>query len=168
LGRPTIFNLLGPLTNPAGAEYQLLGVGRPGLRPLMAAALARLGTKRAAVVSGEEGLGEVSLAGPTAVTDINAGSIRELRWTPEDFGLSAGSLETLTVSGPDQSAAIVREVLARRPGPARDIVVLNAAAALWTVGRCDTPRAAAELAAEAIDAGAAARLLEQLVKATHR
>ncbi len=87
LGIRTIFNLLGPLTNPAGAEFQLLGVGKAPLRPLLAAALARLGVRRAVVVAGDDGLGEVTIAGPTSVTEVVDGSLHELRWTPEDFGL---------------------------------------------------------------------------------
>jgi anthranilate phosphoribosyltransferase len=168
LGIRTIFNLLGPLTNPAGAEYQLLGVGRGPLRPLLAAALNRLGARRAVVVSGEDGLGEVTLSGPTAVTEVAAGVLGERRWTPEDFGLPTSSLETLCVSGPEESAALVRQVLAGAAGPARDIVLVNAAAGLWTVGRGDSLRGAARRAAEAIDSGAAAKLLAELVQATRR
>ena len=168
LGIRTIFNLLGPLTNPAGAEYQLLGVGRGPLRPLLAAALNRLGARRAVVVSGEDGLGEVTLSGPTAVTEVAAGVLGERRWTPEDFGLPTSSLAALCVSGPEESAGLVRQVLAGAAGPARDIVLVNAAAALWTVGRDDSLRGAVRLAAEAIDSGAAAKLLAELVRATHR
>jgi anthranilate phosphoribosyltransferase len=168
LGIPTIFNLLGPLANPARAEYQLLGVGKARLRPLLAAALARLGVRRAVVVCGDDGLDEVTLSGPTAVTDVVGGSLRELRWTPDDFGLRPAPLDALRVAGPDESAAMIRQVLSGAAGAARDVVVLNAAAGLWTVGRSDSPRQAAELAAAAIDSGAAARLLAQLAKATQR
>jgi len=168
LGFPTIFNLLGPLANPARAEYQLLGVGKARLRPLLAAALARLGVRRAVVVCGEDGLDEVTLAGPTAVTEVTGGALEELRWTPEDFGLRAGPLDSLRVSGPDESAAMIRQVLAGVAGTPRDVVVLNAAAGLWTAGKSDSPRQAAEIAAAAIDSGAAARLLAQLAAATHR
>ncbi len=168
LGIRTIFNLLGPLTNPAGAEYQLLGVGRGPLRPLLAAALNRLGARRAVVVSGEDGLGEVTLSGPTAVTEVAAGVLGERRWTPEDFGLPTSSLAALCVSGPEESAGLVRQVLAGAAGPARDIVLVNAAAALWTVGRDHSLRGATRLAAEAVDSGAAAKLLAELVRATHR
>jgi anthranilate phosphoribosyltransferase len=168
LGIPTIFNLLGPLANPARAEYQLLGVGKARLRPLLAAALARLGVRRAVVVCGDDGLDEVTLYGATAVTDVVGGSLRELRWTPDDFGLRAAPLDALRVAGPDESAAMIRQVLSGAAGAARDVVVLNAAAGLWTVGRSDSPRQAAEMAAAAIDSGAAARLLAQLAKATQR
>ncbi|HXT59334.1 MAG TPA: anthranilate phosphoribosyltransferase, partial [Pirellulales bacterium] len=128
LGVRTIFNLLGPLTNPAGAPFQLLGVGRDELRPLLAAVLARLGTRRAAVVRGADGLGEVTLAGETRVTEVRDGELREFVWTPADFGLERASLESIEVAGPEQSAALVREVLAGRSGAARDIVLMNAAA----------------------------------------
>jgi anthranilate phosphoribosyltransferase len=168
LGIPTIFNLLGPLANPARADYQLLGVGKARLRPLLAAALARLGVRRASVVSGDDGLDEVTLSAPTAVTNVVDGSLNELRWTPEDFGLCSASLDGLRVTGPDESAAMIRQVLSGAAGAARDVVVLNAAAGLWTAGRSDSLRQAAEMAAAAIDSGAAARLLAQLAKATQR
>jgi len=166
LGFRTIFNLLGPLANPAGAEYQLLGVGKAPLRPLLAAALARLGVRRALVVCGDDGLGEVTISGPTAVTEVVDGSLSELRWTPADFGLNRAPLDGLQVAGPEESAAIIRQVLAGAAGAARDVVVLNAAAGLWTVGHSDSPREAAQMAAAAIDSGAAARLLAQLAEAT--
>jgi anthranilate phosphoribosyltransferase len=168
LGIPTIFNLLGPLANPARAEYQLLGVGKPRLRPLLAAALARLGVRRAVVVSGDDGLGEVTLAGSTSATEVTGEALGELRWTPEDFGLSRSPLDALEVAGPDESAAVIRQILAGGVGPARDIVVLNAAAGLWIAQRSDSPREAARLAAGAIDSGAAAKLLEQLIRVSRR
>ena len=166
LGVPTVFNLLGPLTNPAGASYQLLGVGRSELRPLLAAALARLGTRRALVVHGEDGLGELTLAGPTRVTEVRGDSLRDFVWTPGDFGLEPSSLDAIRIDGPPSSAAMIRAVLDGEPGPARDIVVLNAAAALWIAGLADQPLAAAQLAAQAIDTGAARDLLARLVERT--
>jgi anthranilate phosphoribosyltransferase len=162
LGFPTIFNLLGPLANPASAPFQVVGVGRSELRPLVAEALMLLGTRRALVVHGEDGLDEVTLAGPTRVTEVSADGLRNFSWTPSDFGLSPTSLESLQVSGPEESARVIREVLAARPGAARDIVVINAAAALWTAGKAETPVACAELAAGAIECGAALALLENL------
>jgi anthranilate phosphoribosyltransferase len=167
LGVRTIFNMLGPLTNPAGAPFQLLGVGRDELRPLLGAALARLGTRRAAVVRGADGLGEVSLAGETRVTEVRDGKLREFVWTPADFGLERASLESIEVAGPEQSAALVREVLAGRPGVARDIVLMNAAAALWVAGRAATLPSGVEQAAAAIDSGAARELLARLVERTN-
>jgi anthranilate phosphoribosyltransferase len=167
LGIRTIFNLLGPLANPAGATYQLLGVGLPELRPLIASALGMLGTERALVVSGGDGLGEVTVAGPTDVTQIDSAGEREFEWQPTDFGVPQSSLEAIQVQGPDESAAIVRQVLAGESGPARDIVLLNAAAGLLTAGRCETPAEGAALAAEAIDRGAAAQLLMNLARLSH-
>jgi anthranilate phosphoribosyltransferase len=166
LGVPTIFNMLGPLCNPAGAVYQLLGVGKPALRPLIAQALARLGTKKGVIVSGEDGLDEVTLAGTTHVSLIRQGDVRELSWTPEDFGLSISPLDSLQVSGPAESARIIREVFAGEPGPAREIVVLNAAAALFAGEKSDDLRQCARMAAEAIDSGSVAGLLARLAEAT--
>ncbi len=163
LGFPTIFNLLGPLANPASAPFQVVGVGRSELRPLVAEALMLLGTRRALVVHGEDGLDEVTLAGPTRVTEVSADGLRNFSWTPSDFGLSPTSLESLQVSGPEDSARVIREVLAARPGAAYDIVVINAAAALWTAGKAESPAACAELAAGAIETGAALALLENLI-----
>lgn len=167
LGIRTIFNLLGPLANPAGAAYQLLGVGLPELRPLIASALGMLGTERALVVSGGNGLGEVSLAGTTAVTQIDSDGEREYQWQPSDFGLRQSTLEAIQVTNPEKSAEIVRNVLAGEAGPARDIVLLNAAAGLLAAGKCGTPTEGATLAAEAIDSGASAKLLEQLAQLSH-
>ncbi len=166
LGVPTIFNLLGPLSNPAGAEFQLLGVGKAHLRPLLAEALALLGVRRALVVHGEDGLDEVTLSGVTEVTEVAAGTTREFCWTPEDFGLRRAGLDALTVAGPAESAAAIREILGGRPGPGRDIVVLNAAAALWLAGRAESAAEAARQAAAAIDSQAAARLLAGLAELT--
>lgn len=172
LGVPTIFNLLGPLANPARAEFQLIGVGRAEARPLLAAALARLGARRALVVRGDDGLDEVTLAGTTQVTEARDGETREFTWRPADFGIrdyggSTADLESLRVEGPDQSAALVRDVFGGKPGPAREIVVLNAAAALWVAAAGDSPPACAARAAEAIDSGAAAALLARLVERTN-
>jgi len=167
LGTPTIFNLLGPLSNPAGAPFQVLGVGRAELRPLLAEALALLGTERAVVVCGEDGLDEVTLAGATRVTEVHAGQTRDFVWRPQDFGIEPASLDTLRVAGAEESAALIRGVLAGAPGAPRDIVVLNAAAALWTARAAATPREGARQAADAIDRGAAAALLARLVEKTN-
>jgi anthranilate phosphoribosyltransferase len=164
LGVPTIFNLLGPLTNPAGAEYQLLGVGKPHLRPQLASALALLGAHRAVVVCGEDGLDEVTLAGATFVSETIPGETREALWRPEDFGLEQQSLEATRVEGPEESAAMIRDILHGKPGPARDIVILNAAAALWTAKAESNFQSAAHRAAAAIDTGAAKELLVKLGK----
>ena len=174
LGTRTIFNLLGPLTNPAGAEYQLLGVGRSELRPLLASALQRLGAKRAVVAGGSDGLGEVTITGPTEVCEVASFGgaapsyeVKDFRWTPADFDVPVGAIEPITIDSPAASAALVREVLRGAVGPARDIVVVNAAAALWTANRAPTTATAAALARTAIDSGAAAKLLEDLVRLTN-
>lgn len=167
IGGRTIFNLLGPLSNPAGAEHQLLGVGLAEIQPLVAEALAQLGTQRSLVVRGEDGLGEITLAAPTQVIEISGGACRELRWTPADFGFAPVSLAGLEVDGPRQSAALVRRVLAGEAGPARDIVLMNAAAALWTVGKAASQPEGVARAAAAIDSGAAEQLLARLVEMTN-
>jgi anthranilate phosphoribosyltransferase len=168
LGVPTIFNLLGPLSNPAGAAFQLLGVGKPHLRDLLARALMNLGTRRAVVVCGDDGLDEVTIAAPTRVTVASAGELRELTWTPEDFGLQRSPLDTLIVDGPAESAAMIRSVFEGAAGPARDIVIANAAAAMWTAGKSDSLDESARLAVAAIDSGAARDLLARLVESTNR
>ena len=163
LGVPTIFNMLGPLTNPAAAPFQLLGVGRPELREMLAEALVLLGTRRALVVCGEDGIDEVSLAGVTNVSEAT-GAVRGFTWTPEDFGLEPAGSKSMLVDDPDSSAAMIRDLLAGQSGPPRDIVVINAAAALWTAGRDESPSRCAQIAAEAIDSGAAGDLLARLAE----
>jgi anthranilate phosphoribosyltransferase len=166
LGVPTIFNILGPLANPAGAPFQLLGVGRSQFQPLMAKALALLGTRRAVVVRGHDGLDEVTLADVTHALEVCGGTTHPHDWEPAHFGLARASLDTLRVDGPEASAAMIRGIFAGHPGPARDIVVANAAAALWTVGRSDDLAECARRSAEAIDSGAASGLLARLVEYT--
>ena len=171
LGRPTVFNLVGPLCNPAGAAVQVIGVGRPAAREPMAEAARLLGARRAVIVSGHVGsdadgpaFDEVSLFGPTDVIDVTPPATARFRWTPEDFGLAtlpAARLADLEVSGPAESSQAIRGVLAGERSPRRDVVVLNAAAVLWAAGRAADPGAAAALAASVIDSGHAARLLER-------
>lgn len=167
LGIRTIFNLLGPLCNPASAPFQLLGVGRPELRPLLSEAMRQLGTPRVAVVCGEDGLDEVTLNGLTRVTLLDQGKLTELAWSPEDFGCSATTLESLAVEDAVGSAAMIRRVLNGELGPPRDIVVMNSAAALWTAGVDGSLSNCGRLAARAIDSGAASATLERLAKASH-
>jgi anthranilate phosphoribosyltransferase len=164
LGVPTIFNLLGPLSNPAGAPFQVIGVGRGEMRRKIAAALVELGTRGAIVVHGDDGLDEVTLTGPTHVSHATVDGVREFAWTPSDFGLSRAPLDDMLVEGPEESAAIIRRVLAGEKGTPRDIVVANSAAALWVAGRAKTVVEAATLATAAIDSGAAARLLATLAE----
>jgi anthranilate phosphoribosyltransferase len=168
LPHATIFNLLGPLANPAGAPYQLLGVGKPKLREKLAEALLLLGTERAVLVTGDDGLDEVTIATTTSVTVAEGGQRSDLRWSPADFGLSTSRLDTLLVDGPMQSAAMIVQVLDGQQGPAFDIVVINAAAALWTARKATSPIQCAELAQWAIESGAARELLARLVERTNR
>ncbi len=167
LGVPTIFNLLGPLCNPAGVQYQLLGVGRPELRVLLAQAAAELGGKRVVVVHGQGGLDEVSLSGTTWATVATPHGTQELCWTAKDFGLRPVSVEELQTQGPQQSAQRIEQVLRGedRTG-ARDVVLANAAAALWCAGACATVEEGVHRAAEAVDRGAAWELLQRWIQAT--
>lgn len=174
LGVRTIFNLLGPLSNPAGAEFQLLGVGKPELMPLLAGALTLLDTRRTAVVCGDDGLGEVTIGAGTKVRLVartrpgEPYRTSDLAWTPDTFGLpQAPSLAPLSIDSAAAGAAIVRDVLSARPGPARDIVVANAAAALWIAEKYATPHEAARAAERTLDSGAAAELLARLVEKTN-
>jgi anthranilate phosphoribosyltransferase len=143
-----------------------LGVGRAELRPLLAEALTKLGTRRTLVVHGADRLDEVTLADVTKVTEAAGTQLREFEWTAADFGLPPAGRETMQVDGPRQSAEIIRAILDGHPGPPRDIVVANAAAALWTVGRSESLRECARLAAKAIDNGAARDLLARLAERT--
>ncbi len=167
LGVPTIFNLLGPLCNPAQVQFQLLGVGRPELRPLLAQAAAELGPRRVAVVHGEGGLDEVGLCGTTWATVATDRQTHELCWTPEDFGLDRVTLEELQAEGPEHSAGRIEQVLRGedRSG-ARSVVLANAAAALWCAGACATVAEGVQRAAEALDQGAAWELLQRWIQAT--
>lgn len=168
LGISTIFNILGPLANPAGAQFQVLGAGRPELRPLLAEAVQQLGTRRTLVVSGEGGVGDVTCSGVTYVSEVTPEAIHEYQWEPGDFGVERSPLEALTVDGPAASADLIRRILAGEPGPPRDIVVLNAAAGLLVAEVATDPKSAAEQAADAIDSGAAAAVLERLAAVSHR
>ena len=166
LGVRTLFNCLGPLANPAGAAYQLLGVGRPEWLDRMAGALALLGTRRSVLVHGRDGLDEVSPAAPTLVRIVEGGRITAAEWTPEDFGVPGCSLAELRADGPDESAAIIRAVLAGGAGPAADVVVANAGAALIAAGRAASPAEGAAIARRALANGKAAAVLAALVRIT--
>jgi anthranilate phosphoribosyltransferase len=159
LGFATIFNLLGPLCNPAGAKRQMIGVGKRDLHQPMANVLARLGTERSIVVHGTDQTGEVSLSAPTDVIDVTDTGMMSCVWQPEDFGLRTQPADCLRIADAADSAALIRRIMAGEDGAARDVVVLNAAAALWTAGLDDSPRRCAEIAATAIDDGKAAGLL---------
>ncbi len=165
LGVRTIFNCLGPLANPAGAAFQVVGVGGRDLLEPMSGALARLSIEHAWVVIGEDGLDEVTLTGKTLVRQVRQGRVLELTLSPDDFGLPKCRLEDLSAGGPEESAAMIRQVLKGDAGPCLDIVLANAATALLVVGRVhDLPEGVA-LARESIRSGQAARVLDKL-KAT--
>jgi anthranilate phosphoribosyltransferase len=149
----TIFNLLGPLSSPAGVRRQLLGVAEARLVPLIAGALSRLETTRAIVVHGADGTDELSLAGPNYAVIVEDGSTRELVIDAADFGLQRADRAALAGGDAQMNAAITRSVLAGDRGPARDVVVLNAAAALFVGGRVAGIAEGVELAAESIDSG---------------
>ncbi len=162
LGVPTLFNYLGPLCNPAGASYQVLGVGRADLQEKIASALLQLPIQAAIVVRGEDGLDEVTLSADTQVLYIRNGSIKRIQWNPGSFGKSSIAIESLCVESPSESAEVIREILAGKLGPARDIVVCNAASGLWLAGIEQNLLAAVERCEKAIDRGDAAKTLTQL------
>ena len=166
IGIRTVFNILGPLTNPAGAQHQLLGVGDPAAAPKMAAVLGRLGTRKALVVYSEEGLDEVSLSGWTLVNELSDGGIKTYSITPEDAGLTRAPLEVLRSGSPAENAERMRSVFAGYLGPDRDFVLINSGAALVAAEKAPDVRAGVKLAAEAIDSGAAMRALTSFVEAT--
>jgi anthranilate phosphoribosyltransferase len=163
LGVATLFNCLGPLANPAGAPYQLLGVGRPTWLDPMAGALSQLGTRHALVVCGRDGQDEISLAAPTQVREIRAGVISAWEWTPADFGLAACDQDELCVESPKASAAVIRSVLDGADGPAARVVVANASAALIAADRVDNLVEGVAMAREALAAGRARSVLDRLI-----
>jgi len=167
IGTRTIFNLLGPLTNPAGAHSQILGVFSPDLVDLMAAALVELGVERAYVVHGFGGLDEISLAGETLVAEVREGAVRRFALTPEDFGLAPAPLEALQGGTPQDNATIIRGLLAGETGPRYDIVVMNSAAALVVTGIARNFREASTFARQALASGAALSKLQQLQRFTN-
>lgn len=164
LGVRTLFNCLGPLVNPAEAPYQLTGVGKPELLDLLAGALAKLGVRRALLVCSRDGLDEVSLSSATEVREVRGGTVTSLEWQPEDFGLARCSASELRAEGPEESADLLRRVLAGEEGPAYRVVLANAAAALLAAGKAGTPKEGVVLATEAIRSGRAREVLERLVK----
>ncbi len=166
LGVRTIFNILGPLTNPADAPNILMGVFHPDLVGIQVRALQRLGAEHALVVYGKDGMDEVSLGAATVVGELKNGEITEYEIHPEDFGMAMASNRTLRVESPEQSMSMLRGVLNKEPGAARDIVILNAGAALYAANVAKSMKAGIDLARQAIDSGAAQGKLEQLVSTT--
>ena len=166
LGVRTIFNILGPLTNPAGAPNILMGVFHPDLVGIQVRALQRLGAEHALVVYGRDGMDEVSLGAATLVGEYKDGDIREYEIHPEDFGLTMASNRTLKVETPEQSKTMLRAVLDNEPGPARDIVILNAGVALYAANVAATMADGVALAREALASGKALAKMHQFVART--
>jgi anthranilate phosphoribosyltransferase len=167
LGVRTAFNLLGPLTNPAGASRQIVGVPRPEHTELLARALLLLGATRAWVVHGADGLDELSTTGYTKVSECRDGAVQTFYVHPADYGLAKSSRDALLGGDAVENAHRVRDILGGGDGPTRHIVLLNAGAALFVAGRADSVRAGIAQAGQAIDAGAARTVLERLVEVSH-
>ena len=163
LGIRTIFNILGPLTNPADAPNILMGVFHPDLVGIQVRALQRLGAEHAVVVYGRDGMDEVSLGAGTLVGELKDGQVSEYEIHPEDFGMAMASNRTLKVDTPEQSRSMLMGVLDNQNGPARDIVILNAGAALYAANVTDSMLAGVHLARAAIESGAARQKLDQLI-----
>ncbi len=170
IGIRTIFNILGPLTNPAGARHQLIGVGQSGISAKLAEALAAMGCQHAVLVRAEEGLDEVGIEGGTEVTDYDArhGEIRTYHVTPEDFGLTRGRPGDLLGGGVEDNVRITREILSGAPGPRRDVVLMNAGAAIYAADRTTSIAEGIELARSALDNGSALARVGQLAELTQR
>lgn len=162
LGARTIFNALGPLTNPAGATRHLIGVYSRSLTDTLAEVLRTLASERAFVVHGLDGLDEISTTGPTQVSELKGGTVSTYEITPEDLGIARASADDLAGGNAETNAAILRRVLNGEPGPRLDIVLLNAAAAIVAGGAADDLPAAMELARETVDSGRAVEKLEEL------
>jgi anthranilate phosphoribosyltransferase len=163
LGVRTIFNILGPLTNPAGVPNQLLGVFSEDLVEPMAEVLQRLGSRHVLVVHSRDGLDEIGIGDNTEVAELKDGEVRRFSIRPEDFGMRRAPLESIQVEGPEESLAMLRGVLEDRPGPARDIVVLNAGAAIYVAGLTDSLAEGMRWADSAIASGEARNRLDRLV-----
>lgn len=166
VGARTVFNLLGPLTNPAGARAQVMGVPSADLIDLAAATLAELGAEHAFVVHGAGGLDEISLAGETQIAEVTKGSVRRYRVTPDDFAVAHAAIEAVRGGTAHENAATILKIFEGRDGPKRDIVVVNAAAALVAAGIATSFSEGAHLAAQALSSGAAREKLRALAKFT--
>jgi anthranilate phosphoribosyltransferase len=162
----TIFNFLGPLTNPAGARRQLIGVSDPAFLDTLAGALARLGAAKALVVSSHDGLDEMSTSGRTRVVEVDGPDLRSYEVGPEDVGLATASYGDVAGGTPEANAEVTRRILAGEPGPRRDLAVFNAGAAIFVAGRSDTLEQGVRAAEVAVDSGAAARSLDSLIALT--
>lgn len=167
LGFSTVFNLLGPLLNPAGAPARLCGVYSPALISRFSTALQALGTERGMVVHGH-GLDEITIAGPTLVAEIGNGSIRRYTIFPEEYGISRSPHSALAGSSPQDNAEIIRMILSGDPGPAHDVVVMNAGAAIYLGGKAPDLERGIQKAEEAVASGAASERLDALIHASRR
>lgn len=163
----TVFNLLGPLTNPASASAQVVGVYSADLVEKLAEALSMLGVHRALVVHGDDGLDEITITAPTRVAEVREGSVRSYEVTPEEFGFKRARLQAISGGDASDNAAIIREILEGNKSARRDVVLLNAAAALVAAARADHIRDALPLASQSLDSGAARRKLEAMVRFTN-
>jgi anthranilate phosphoribosyltransferase len=166
LGVRTVFNFLGPLTNPAGARRQVVGVSDPGKLETMAAALGQLGTERALVVSSADGLDEFSVSGATRVVELRDGGLSTYDVTPEEVDLEPAAEGAVGAGTPEQNALVLREVLAGNPGTERSLAVLNAGAAIYVAGGAEALAEGVRTAERSVDSGAAAGVLERWVEAT--
>ena len=164
IGIRTVFNILGPLTNPAGADRQVIGVADPSMADRMARVLGQLGSRKALVVHGSDGMDEITITGPSTVWQLENGEVTEFEVTPGGLGVSVSSADSIQATSAEHSARIARSVLAGESGPARDVVLLNAAAALVAADRADSLAAGVELAARAIDSGDAQARLDAVVE----
>jgi anthranilate phosphoribosyltransferase len=163
----TVFNLLGPLTNPAHASAQVVGVYSVALVEKLAEALSMLGLHRALVVHGLDGLDEITITGPTRIAELREGTVRTYEVTPEEFGMNRGTLDEISGGDAAANAYIIRDILAGRKSPRKDVVLLNAAAALLAAGKVDHLADALPLASKSIDSGAASEKLQALVRFTN-
>ncbi len=168
VGIRSVFNVLGPLTNPAKANVQILGVYDPGLTSVLAEVLKRLGSTSAMVVFGEGSFDEITITGPTQVSELRDGTIRNYRIEPEDFGMTRAGIADIKGGDAKENAAIVREVLDGASGPRRDMVLLNAGATFYAASKAPDIQGGITLAAESIDSGTARQSLERLIERTNQ
>jgi len=163
----TLFNVLGPLTNPAGADNQVMGVFHPDLVGIQARVLQRLGSHHVLVVNGSDGLDEITISGPSSIAELKNGQVNEFTVNPEEFGLKSAPLDEIRVATVDEAKAMLLGVLDNRTGTARDIVLLNAGAAIYVAGLADSLAHGVKKAAGVITSGAAKNKLMQLIQTSN-
>jgi anthranilate phosphoribosyltransferase len=168
IGIRSVFNVLGPLTNPAGANVQVLGVYDPQLTAVLAQVLQRLGSKSALVVHGDGSFDEISITGPTQVSELRDGAIKNYRIKPEDFGMARAGVADIKGGDAKANAIIVKEILEGQTGPKRDMVLLNAGATFYAAAKAADLQGGIALAAQSIDSGGAKQKLEQLIEKTNQ